>query len=61
MKTRKSIKSSLVLKAYTVDGHVTLHICMPKRWLTALITMIGALCGSVPLIQLLDTLARLPH
>lgn len=61
MKTRKQIKSSLVLKAYTADGHVTIHVCIPIRWLTALITMIGAICGSVPLAQLLDTLSRLPH
>lgn len=58
MKHQQPSKSKFMLRLEGHDGQFVLHLSLPVRWLAILA---GLLAGSVPLLQALEALARLPH
>ena len=58
MKHPQLSKSKFTLRLEGHDGQFILHLSLPIRWLAILA---GLLAGSVPLVQVIEALARLPH
>jgi hypothetical protein len=58
MKTKRQLRPTCVLRIELRNGQLILHLSVPTRWL---VIFGGALAGSVPLIQLLETLSRMLH